>query len=169
MVRLLALLSVAIVAGPALAQEPGGCDKFKWPVERELALLKAATAATPSGTGLADASTPAAVRIALQPIELAKLPMPPERTPRAPSTFAGFVTFAKVAAPGLYAVSLSENGWIDAIQGKSYLKPLAFSGATGCEGLRKVVKFRLRGEPLTIQVTGVAANTIALSVTQSAD
>ena len=75
MLRILALLSVAAVASPALAQEPKGCDAFKWPVAQEHALLRTATAAKPSGIELADASSPEAVRIALQPIELAKLPI----------------------------------------------------------------------------------------------
>jgi hypothetical protein len=169
MLRLSALVLVAAVASPALAQEPKGCDAFKWPVAREHALLRTATATKPSGTEFADASSAEAVRIALQPIESAKLPMPPERSPRAPSTFAGFVTFAKVGQPGLYAVSLSDNGWIDVIQGGIYLKPLAFSGATGCDGLRKTVKFRLESGPLTIQVTGVAGGSIAVSVTPFAN
>lgn len=30
-----------LVATPALAAEPGGCDKFKWPIERERAALTA--------------------------------------------------------------------------------------------------------------------------------
>jgi hypothetical protein len=28
-----------LLAAPAFAQEPAGCDKFKWPLDRERALL----------------------------------------------------------------------------------------------------------------------------------
>ena len=34
-----ALLLLALLTTPALAQEPVGCDKFKWPLDKERALL----------------------------------------------------------------------------------------------------------------------------------
>ena len=35
---IVALIGCAIAA-PVLAQEPAGCDKFKWPIEKERSLL----------------------------------------------------------------------------------------------------------------------------------
>lgn len=32
-------LAVLAIAAPAFAQEPVGCDKFKWPLDHEKALL----------------------------------------------------------------------------------------------------------------------------------
>ena len=42
------LLSVTL-AGSAFAQEPVGCDKFKWPIDKERALLAAAAPVAPGG------------------------------------------------------------------------------------------------------------------------
>jgi hypothetical protein len=39
----------------------------------------------------------------------------------------------------------------------------------GCDGIRKVVKFELTGEPFTLQINGVAADTIAVAVMPAAD
>jgi hypothetical protein len=44
---------------------------------------------------------------------------------------------------------------------------VAFSGATDCDGIRKVVKFELSDAPLIIQVTGVASDSIAIAVLPS--
>jgi hypothetical protein len=40
----LAILAV-LIAMPAVAQEPVGCDKFKWPLDKERAMLASATPA----------------------------------------------------------------------------------------------------------------------------
>ena len=45
------------------------------------------------------------------------------------------------------------------------VKSAAFSGATGCEGIRKSVKFDLAAAPFTIQLSGVAANSIRIAIT----
>jgi hypothetical protein len=39
----------ALMAMPALAQEPVGCDKFKWPLDRKRALLANAAPASSGG------------------------------------------------------------------------------------------------------------------------
>ena len=44
------------------------------------------------------------------------------------------------------------------------LKSVAFSGATGCEGIRKSVKFELKAEPFTIQLSNVPGNSIGVAV-----
>ncbi len=45
------------------------------------------------------------------------------------------------------------------------MKSAAFSGATGCEGVRKSVKFALARGPLIIELSGTTAHAIALVVT----
>jgi hypothetical protein len=142
MIRAMLTLAVLCTSSAALAQEPSGCDKFKWEVERERALLTAAKAKTPFGPELPQIPA-TATRVELQASETATLPMPPERAPKDKASFAGFVKVAKVEKAGLYAVSLSANARIDAIQDGKYLKTIAFSGATDCDGIRKVVKFEL--------------------------
>jgi hypothetical protein len=76
----------ALAVGPAFAQEPVGCDKFKWPVARETAALRSGDLKT-----IASGS------------DLTALP------------FAGFPS-SKGVAPGLYSVSLLAVAWLDVVQ-----------------------------------------------------
>ncbi len=153
-----------LFAAPVHAQEPVGCDKFKWPLDQERALLTSGKAiAVVSGSSV-KSSLPVAVTVNLVPFADAKLPTAPERAPRLPTSFAGFVRLAAPAHDGTYKISLSSEAWIDVAQGGHLLKSMAFSGATGCEGIRKSVKFDLKAEPFTIQLSNVAANSIGIAI-----
>jgi hypothetical protein len=84
---LIALL--LIVATPAFAADPVGCDKFKWPMDRELAALT--TPSLPKLAAGAEAPpSPTAVTVALRPIADAALPKPPERTQKPDSSAGSF-------------------------------------------------------------------------------
>jgi hypothetical protein len=65
-------------------------------------------------------------------------------------------------------VTISGYAWIDAIQNDAYLKPKGFSGVTGCDGARKSVRFDLAAGPLTIQLSGVAQDTISVALMPAA-
>jgi hypothetical protein len=67
--------------------------------------------------------------------------------------------------PGVYRVTLSDAGWIDVIQNGRELTSAAFTGAVGCEGVRKSVKFDLIADPFVIEVTGVTSPEIGIVVT----
>ena len=149
-----------LLAAPALAQEPVGCDKFKWPVGKEMTALRAPGLQQLS-TG-ANAATPFAATLLLRPPQQTQLPNPPERAPK-DGTFAGFVSF-KTAPAGIYSVSLSAPAWIDAVQDGQVLKPTSFSGVQGCDGIRKVVKFAIGAAPLILQISNVEADHIAIAV-----
>jgi hypothetical protein len=157
------VLAACAVAMPALAQEPVGCDKFKWPLDKERATL--------NGTDLPKIASGASVTfpipfgtiVALVPFADAKLPAPPERTPKSPNTFAGYFE-AKVPRAGSYKISLSAEGWIDVTQSGNTVKSTAFSGALGCEGIRKSVKFDLAAAPFTVELSGVKADSIKLAI-----
>jgi hypothetical protein len=156
-------LSVAlllIAATPAFAADPEGCDKFKWPMDKEIALLTAPSLPK-LAAGLETPAAPVAVTMTLSPIAEAVLPKPPERRQKRDS-YAGFVR-GRVPAAGLYVVTISEYGWIDVLQNDAYLKPNSFGGVTGCAGVRKSVRYDLSAGPVTIQVSGAAKNTINLA------
>jgi hypothetical protein len=159
---LIALLCLG--AAPAYAaEEPSGCDKFKWPIERERAVLTA-----PDRVKLASGAELAAlpstgVTLALVAPSEAKLPTPPERAPKE-GTFAGFASVKAVPKAGLYTVSLSSGGWLDVVQDGHFLKPVAFSGATDCDGIRKTVKFELSANPFVIQISGTRENAISIAI-----
>lgn len=163
MLRFFSIVIALSIAAPALAQEPVGCDKFKWPLDHERALLASASPIA-SGAQMPKALD-AAVTLALGPLADAKLPVPPSRTPKLPESTAGFVTVAALAKAGTYRVTLSAPSWIDVIQGGKVLQSTAFSGATGCAGVRKSVKFDLLAAPFTVELSGTLAHAIGFVVT----
>lgn len=163
---LLLLVGATLAASAARAAEPSGCNGFKWPIDHERAVLTGPAAQTASGATIAVSTS--AYKLALTPQAETKLPAPPERLPKAPDTiadrFAGYVRVGDIPAAGTYTVALSAAAWLDAIQDDKPLKPAAFSGATDCDGIRKVVKFDLAKGPLLLQVSSVTAGEIVLAV-----
>ncbi|EIG59769.1 hypothetical protein [Bradyrhizobium sp. WSM1253] len=158
---LLGLLLLGIAPAFA-AEEPSGCDKFKWSIERERAALTA-----PDGVKMASGSEQAAlpssaITLGLVASAEAKLPTPPERAPK-DGTFAGF-TGIKAPKAGLYTVSLSSGAWVDLVQDGHALKPVAFSGATDCDGIRKTMKYELSGQPVVLQVSGAKDNSLSIAI-----
>lgn len=159
----LAAVSTLLGSSCAWAQEPVGCDKFKWDVTRErAALAQTNIPKLASGSDLTG-GLPQTVILDLKPGVEAKLPSPPERAPK-PETFAGFATVKNIPANGVYSISLSAAAWIDVRQNDSFVSPRAFSGVTGCDGIRKVVKFDLVAGPAIIQISSVSEPVIKMAV-----
>ncbi len=154
-------------AAPAwAAEEPSGCDKFKWPIERERAALTAPDRAKlVSGNELA-ALPSGGITLALVAPADAKLPSPPERAPKE-GTFAGFTSVKVAPKAGLYAISLSAGGWVDVVQDGHFLKPKAFSGAADCDGIRKTMKYELSAGPFVLQVSGIRENSVSIAILPS--
>jgi len=160
---ILVVVSCAM-AGSAFAQEPVGCDKFKWPLDKERATLNGTDLPKiASGTSVTF-PIPFGTIIALVPFADAKLPTPPERAPKSPDTFAGFFQAPAPKQPGSYKITLSAEGWIDVTQSDNTVKSAAFSGALGCEGIRKSVKFDLAAAPFTVELSAVKADSIRLAI-----
>jgi hypothetical protein len=145
---LIALLLLG--AAPAwAAEEPSGCDKFKWPIDRERAALTAADRAKlASGSELTTLPS-TGITLALTAPADAKLPTPPERAPK---------------EAGLYTISLSAGAWVDVVQDGHFLKPKAFSGATDCDGIRKTMKYELSASPFVLQVSGIKEDSISIAI-----
>jgi hypothetical protein len=163
--RIIFAVMFALSASPAFAQEPVGCDKFKWPIDRERAMLRSSDiAAVASGAEIA-APLEKAITIALKPLADAALPRAPERAPRSPQSYAGFVKLAALHRAGSYHITLSAGGWIDVIQNDHFVKAGAFSGAAGCKGIRKSVTFELASVPLVVQLSGVPVKAVGVVVT----
>jgi hypothetical protein len=159
------LLACCALAGPALADEPVGCDKFTWSLDKERALLTSADTVT-VGSGMKVAlPLPVAVTIDLLPFADAKLPMAPERAPKQANSFAGFISVPAPPQDGSYKVTLSSEAWIDVTQDGHFLKSSAHTGASGCTGIRKSVKFNLAAAPFVVQLSNVPANKIGVVIT----
>jgi hypothetical protein len=156
-------LIAIFVAAPALAEEPVGCDKFKWPLDKERATLNGTDLPKITSGASVTFPIPFGTMVSLVPFADAKLPIPPERT-KSPDTFAGFFQAPAPKQSGSYKITLSAEGWIDVAQGGQAVKSTAFSGALECDGVRKSVKFDLAAAPFTVELSGVKADTIKLVI-----
>ncbi|MGY4173928.1 hypothetical protein [Bradyrhizobium sp. USDA 4529] len=164
---LLAASLVLVSTSAFAAEEPSGCDKFKWSIERTRAALTASDRAKVVSGSEQTALPATAITLALVAPGDAKLPTPPERAPKE-GTFAGFTSFKAAPKAGLYTVSLSAGAWVDLVQDGHLLKPKAFSGATDCDGIRKTVKYDLTASPFVLQVSGSKENSLSIAI-QPAD
>jgi hypothetical protein len=158
---------LAFAAAPVLAaEEPSGCDKFKWPVDHERAVLTAPDRVTLMSGGELAAMPTTGITLALVAPADAKLPSPPERAPK-DGTMAGFANFKVAPKAGIYTISVSAGAWVDVVQDGHFLKPKAFSGATDCDGIRKTMKYELAAQPFVLQVSGTKDNAISIAILPS--
>ena len=156
-----------LAAAPAIAaEEPSGCDKFKWNIDHARAALTAPDRTKLNSGGELAALPATAVTLALVAPADAKLPTPPERAPK-DGTFAGFTRFTSAPKAGSYTISLSNGAWLDLVQDGHFLKPAAFSGATDCDGIRKTVKFDLSASPFVLQISGARENSLSIAIEPS--
>jgi len=162
-VVMLLLLAAAPVRA---AEEPSGCDKFKWNIDHERAALTAPDRTKLASGSEINAPPPSGVILGLVAPAAAKLPTPPERAPK-DDTFAGFTSFKTAPKAGVYTISLSAGAWVDVVQDGHFLKPKAFSGATDCDGIRKTMKYELSSSPFVLQVSGSKDNSISIAILPS--
>jgi hypothetical protein len=148
------------------AEEPSGCDKFKWNIDRERAALTAPDRIKLTSGGDLAALPTTGMTLALHAPSEANLPSPPERAPK-DGTFAGFANIKAAPKAGLYTVSLSAGGWVDVMQDGHFLKPKGFSGATDCDGIRKTMKYELSASPFVLQVSGTKENSVSIAILPS--
>jgi hypothetical protein len=158
---------VLLAAAPArAAEEPSGCDKFKWNIDRERAALTATDRVKLVSGGELAALPTAGMTLGLSAPTEAKLPTAPERAPQQ-GTLAGFTTFKTPPKAGIYTVSLSASAWVDVVQDGHPLKPRAFSVATDCDGIRKTMKYEISASPFVLQVSGTKETSISIAVLPS--
>jgi hypothetical protein len=158
---------VLLGAVPAwAAEEPSGCDKFKWNIDHERAALTAPDRVKLASGGEVAALPSTGMTLGLSAPADAKLPTPPERAPKE-GTFAGFTSFKAPPKAGIYTVSLSAGAWVDLVQDGHPLKPKAFSGATDCDGIRKTMKYEISANPFVLQVSGTRDTSISIAILPS--
>jgi hypothetical protein len=155
-----------VSAALALAQEPAGCDKFKWPLDKERATLTGSDLPKLASGSRVKWPLPFATTVTLLPFAEAKLLLPPERAPKSNNSFAGFIELTAPARSGTYKITLSSEGWIDVVQDGQRLKSIAATGATGCDGVRKSVKFELAAASLTVQFSGLEASSVGVAISR---
>ena len=163
---LLVTLTMLIAAPAFAAEEPSGCDKFKWNIDHARAVLTAPDRIKLNTESELAGLPSAGATMALATPADAKLPMPPERAPKEGS-YAGFVRIGSLPKAGSYTISLSSGAWLDVVQDGRFLKPMAFSGATDCEGVRKTMKYDLSASPLLLQISGARQNSLSIAILPS--
>jgi hypothetical protein len=147
---------------PAFAED--GCDRFAWSLTRERAQFAAAEKPVVKAGDTLAAIPQAAFTLQLQPSTDATFVMPPERKPKAERWFGGVIKFPALEKAGIYQVTLSEDAWLDIVQDGRYARTVGHSGRGDCPGLRKSVRLELTATPFVLQVSGVAADKIFVTI-----
>ena len=156
------LVGLALTCGPALAQDTSGCAKFKWSIAREQsAFATPGLQAVEPGQPLPGIMDPAAVK--LQPVPGVAFLQAPGHTPR-DGTFGAVLKLPPIAVAGTYQVTLSDEAWIDMLQGGHEVRSSSFSGQPDCPGIRKSVRFPLQQGEATMQISGSAASSIKVDL-----
>ena len=120
------------------------CAAFKWPVDKE--------------------------RAAFESGDLQKLSSGTSKGPWGEQVFAlelkpaKDVTFAAPTEAGPYQITISNPSWIELVQNGAALKNVDHSGAKGCDGVGKSIRFNIGAAPVTLQVSGSAGLTINVSI-----
>ena len=135
---LLIALALLVTAPARAAEEPSGCDKFKWNIDRERAALTAPDRMKLASGGELTAWPSTGITLALRAPSEARLPAPPERAPK-DGTFAGFATFKSPPKAGRYTISLVSRR-LDRRGAGRTISPLGH--LQRCPGLRRNPKER---------------------------
>ena len=157
--RILPLVAIALIVAPAPAfAQDEGCANFKWSILHERELMKSPADVGASG----EISLDKGFRVALAATDAVRFVAAPERAPK-PLSHAAILGL-KIDRAGTYDVTLSDEGWIDVVAGAAVVKSSDFSGAKGCAGVRKSVRFELPAGAATVQISNVLAETIEAAV-----
>ena len=162
MMRIIAATILAVFfVSPARAD---GCDKFAWSLARERTLL-AATGKPVLKAGDTLATVPAAAfTLRLQPGAEAAFVMPPERKPKGEQWHGGIIKFPGMPKAGIYQITLSDDAWVDVLQNDRYARSVGSTGRSDCPGLRKSLRIDLGTWPFVLQISGVSADSIAVTI-----
>lgn len=148
----------ALCAG-AQAQDKNNCDQFKWSIARERGWF--ATGAKPAASG-ASVVAEQGYAVTLLPADAVKFRVAPERAPKAGSY--GAALSVDIGKPGLYQITLSDEAWLDVVQGDAEVKSTTFSGQKDCPGVRKTVRFDLKAGPTVVQVSNATVQSINVAL-----
>ena len=162
---LLAPVARAQDAAPKDAPEKGmsgGCESFKWPLDKERAAFDAPGLDRTASGAARGPLTEQAFALTLVPAKDVVFTIPPAKKKN--DGFGGLVAFAAPEKPGVYQVTLSGEGWIDLVQEGKAVRTSDHSGSKNCPGLRKSVRFMLGAAPVVLQISNAVADTINVGI-----
>jgi hypothetical protein len=141
------LLAALVPWGPALAQDES-CAPLSWSVGREIDLFADYLPTVESTQSLPKEGV---FSLVLKSTADVIYPVAPERG--SDGGYGGIVTIESMPA-GRYEIALSDDAWVDAVQDNVRLS----TGPTGrvreCRGVRRSVEVEVKGQPLTLQISG---------------
>ena len=158
-----AVAALALSVMSAQAQEGTGCAAFKWHIDREQTAFAGEGVPTVSaGAQLHGIMEAASLKLAKQ--EGMTFDVAPTHKPKNNPAFAGVFQTPPILVAGPYLVTISNDGWIDVVQGGRLLRQTAFSGAKGCHDVRKSVRFDLAQGPATVMITDAPQDTLKIDL-----
>ena len=164
---LLAFALLGAMAIPAAAEED--CTGFSFPVDTDIAWMKAADSESVEA-GAKLSSLPAkAVTLKMKMTRDITLPVKSGRKKQAigGGTYSGWFEIAGLPKAGMYQISLSVDGWIDAAQNGELVQSHSFSGRPACKSVRKSVRYELGAGPVTVQVAGAPVEAVKVTIREA--
>jgi hypothetical protein len=164
----LVLLGPAALAQDAVPKDApekgmsGGCESFKWPLDKERAAFDDPALEKAASGAVRGPLKEQAFTLALVSAKDVAFTVPPAKKKH--DGFAGLVAFAAPEKSGTYQVTLSAEGWIDLVQNGAALASTDHSGAKNCPGLRKSVRFEVGDAPVALQISSAAADSIKVAI-----
>jgi len=148
----------------AEAKDMAACAAFKWPIDKERAAFENPDLEKLSSDTSKGPWGKQAFALQLKPAKDIAFPIPLPDKKNPPNTFGGTLSFAAPAAAGPYQITISNHSWIELVQDGAALKPVDHSGAKGCDGIRKSIRFNIGAAPVTLQVSGSTDETVNVSI-----
>jgi hypothetical protein len=163
----LAFALLGAMAIPAAAQED--CTGFSFPVDTEIAWMKAADSEAVEAGAKLPGLPAKAVTLKLKMTRDIALPVKSGRKKQAigGGTYSGWFEIARLPKGGLYQISLSHDGWIDAAQNGDLVQSQTFSGRPACKAVRKSVRYELGAGALTVQVAGSPVDAVKVTIREA--
>jgi hypothetical protein len=130
------------------AAQDDACGRFSWAMGREIDLFDEPLPTLESSLSLPKEGV---FTLILKPMADVIYPVTPGRG--SDGSYGGYVIIESVPA-GRYQIALSDDAWVDAVQDYALLATLAPDRATGCAGVRRSVQVDVKGDALTIEISG---------------
>jgi hypothetical protein len=157
------LLAAALTGtGATIEAQTDGCALFDWPLVIEREWLTASDLPSYESGSLLPAFPTAGFILELLPAQHVKFAVMPDA--RTQSGRGGTVLLPSPEKRGIYQITLSDDAWIDLVQGGARLASRAHTGRKDCLVLRKSVRFELGREPVTLQLSGASSSSMRVAI-----
>jgi hypothetical protein len=164
---LLAFALLGAMAIPAAAEDD--CTGFSFPVDTDIAWMNAADSESVEAGAKLPSLPAKAVTLKMKMTRDITLPVKSGRKKQAigGGTYSGWFEIASLPKAGMYQISVSHEGWIDAAQNGELVQSHSFSGRPACKAVRKSVRYELGAGPVTVQVAGAPVEAVKVTIREA--